>query len=85
MRLYIRPCTVTYSLSRSCTIANTLIHGSGTLVSFLKVLKSYTAFKDTLEWPECYSDKATVGSVVCMVYMDGQPYKPCVLCETGFN
>ena len=43
------------------------------------------AFTDTLEWPECNSDKATVGSVVCMVYTDGQPYKPCVLCETGFK
>ena len=39
---------------------------------------------DTLEWPECNSDKATVGSVVCTVYTDGQPYKPCVLCQTGF-
>ena len=40
---------------------------------------------DTLEWPEGNSDKATVGLVVCTVYMDGQPYKPCVLCETGLR
>ena len=33
----------------------------------------------------CNSDKATFGSVVCTVYMDGQPYKPCVLCQTGFR
>ena len=27
-----------------------------------------------------------VGSVVCTtVYTDGQPYKPCVLCQTGFS
>ena len=53
---------------------------------FLKVLKkSYTAFTDILEWTKCNSDKATVSSVVCTVYKDGQPYKPCVLCETGFN
>ena len=32
---------------------------------------------DTCEWPECNSNKATVGSVVGTVYMDGQPYKPC--------
>ena len=24
-------------------------------------------------------------SVVCTVYTDGQPYKPCVLCETGLT
>ena len=40
---------------------------------------------DTLEWPECKSDKATVFSVVCTVYTGGQPCKPCVLCETGFT
>ena len=34
---------------------------------------------------ECNTDKATVGSVVCTVYTDGQPYKPCVLCETGLK
>ena len=39
---------------------------------------------DTHEWPECNLDKATVGSVVCTVYTDAQPYKPCVLCQTGF-
>ena len=42
------------------------------------------AFTDTLEWPECNSDKATVGSVVCTVCTSGEPYKQCVLCETGF-
>ena len=68
--------TVSYGLTRSCTMTNTIIHGHGTCVRFLKVLKSYTAFTDTLEWPKCNSDKATVGSVVCMVYTDGKPYKP---------
>ena len=42
-------------------------------------------FTDTLEWPEGDSDKAMVGSVVCTVYTDGQPYKPCVLSETGLS
>ena len=80
MRLYIRSCTishglirsrtVSHGLSRSCTIANTIIHGH---------------FTDTLEWPEYYSDKVTVGSVVCTVYTDGQPYKLCVLCQTGIS
>ena len=40
---------------------------------------------DSLERPECNSDKAMVGLVVCTVYMDGQPYKLCVLCEIGFS
>ena len=75
MRLYIRSHTVSHSLSWSCTIANTVIQRHGTRVSFM----------DTLEWPECNSDKATVGSVVCTVYTDGQPYKLCVLCETGLK
>ena len=66
-------------------MANTIIHGHGIRVRFLKVLKIYTAFTDTLEWPECNSDKATVGSVVCTVYTDDKPYKPCVLCETGLT
>ena len=26
-----------------------------------------------------------VGSVVCTVYTDDKPYKPCVLCQTGFT
>ena len=43
------------------------------------------AFTDTLEWPECNSDKATVAWVVCTVYTDGQRYKLCVLCQTGFR
>ena len=34
---------------------------------------------------KCYSDKARVGLVVCTVYTDGQLYKPCVLCQTGFK
>ena len=85
MRLYIRSCTVSHSLTRSCTIATTIIHGHGIRVKFLKVLKSYTAFTDTLEWPKCYSDKATLDSVVCTVYTDGKPYKPCVLCDTGLR
>ena len=38
---------------------------------------------DTLEWPGCNSNKARVG--LCTVYTDGQPYKPCVLCETGLK
>ena len=83
MQFYIQSRTVSHGLSWSFTIANTIIHGHGTRVSFLKILKSYTAFTDTLEWPERNSDKATVGSVVCTVYMDGQPYKPCVLCRTA--
>ena len=96
MRLYIRsrtvshglvrPRMVSHGLSRSCTIDNTIINGHGTRVSFLKVLKKkYTAFTDTLEWPECNSEKATVCSVKCTVYTDCQPYKSCVLCQTGFN
>jgi hypothetical protein len=52
---------------------------------FSKFKKSYTAFTDKLEWPECKSDNATVGLVVCTVYTGGQPYKPCVLCETGLK
>ena len=61
---------VSQGLSRSCTTAN--IHGHGTHVSFLKVLKIIHSFHHhTLEWPECNSDKATVGTVVCTVYMDG--------------
>ena len=32
------------SLTRSCTIANTIIHGHGTRVSFLKVLKIIHSF-----------------------------------------
>ena len=59
--------TVSHGPSRSCSIANTIIHGHGTRVSFLEVLKTYTAFTDTLEWPECNSDNSTVGSVVCTV------------------
>ena len=72
---------VSHGLSRPCTIANTIIHGHGTRVSFFKS----TAFTDTLDWHECNSDKATVGTVVCTVYTDGQLYKPCVLCQTGFT
>ena len=74
MRLYIRsrmvshglvrPRTVSHGLSRSCTIAYTIIHGHGTRVSFLKVLKTIHGFTDTLEWPECNSDRATVGLYV---------------------
>ena len=75
-----RSLMVLYHLSRSCTIANTIIHGHGTCVSFLKSFKNHTP----LEWPECNSEKARVGSVVCTVYTDGQPCKPCVLCQTGF-
>ena len=40
---------------------------------------------DTLKWPECNSDEAMVGSVVCTVYTDGQPHKLCVLCQTGLR
>ena len=36
-----------------------------------------------LKWAECNSGPATVGSVVCTVYMSGQPCKPCILCEIG--
>ena len=85
MRLYIWSRTVSHSLSPSCTTANRIIHGHGTRVRFLKVLKIIHGFHRSLEWPECNSDKATVGSVICTVYTDGKPYKPCVLCETGFS
>ena len=81
--------TVLYGLTRSladCTIANTIIHGHGTRVSFFKSFKNHTRLSRIHSIrPECNSDKATVGSVVCTVYMDGQPYKPCVLCQTGFR
>ena len=87
-----RPRTVSHGLSRSCTISNTIIHGHGACVIFFKSFKIIHGFhgytrmaRDTHEWPECNSDKATVGSVVCMVYTDGQPYKPCVLCQTGLK
>ena len=66
VRLYIRSRTGSHGLSRSCTIAYTIIHGHRTRASFLKVLKiihGYTRMarvSDTLEWPECKSDKATV-------------------------
>ena len=43
------------------------------------------AFTDALEWPECNSDMATVGSVVCTVFTNGQPYKPSVRFETGLK
>ena len=57
MRLYIRSRTVSYGLSRSCTIANTIIHGHVTRVRFLKVLKILHGFHG---WPECNSNKAKV-------------------------
>ena len=54
MRLYIRSstvshdlvqsCTLSHGLSQSCMIANTIIHGHGTSVSFLKVLKIMHGF-----------------------------------------
>ena len=34
--------TVSYGLSRSCTIANTIIHGHGTRASFFKSFKNHT-------------------------------------------
>ena len=37
-------CTVSHDLSRSCTITKTIIHGHGTHVSFLKVLKIIHSF-----------------------------------------
>ena len=77
--------TVLYHLTWSCTITNTIIHGHGTRVIFLKVLKIVHDFTDTLKWPECNSDKATVGSDACTVYTDGQPYKSCVLCGKGLT
>ena len=81
----VRSLTVSHGLSRSCTIAYTIIHGHDTSVSFLKVLKIVHGFHGYTRRPECNSDKATVGSVVWKVYTDGQPYKPCVLCQTGFR
>ena len=85
MRMYIRSRTVSHGLSRSCTIANTIKHGHGTRVSFLKVLKIIQGSHGYTRMAKCNSDKATVGSVVCTVYTDGQPYKPHVLCETGLK
>ena len=85
MQLYIRSCTVPNSLSWSCAIANTIIHGHGTRISFFKVLKIIHRFHGYTRMAECNSDKAAVGSVVCTVHTDGQPYKPCVLCERGLN
>ena len=73
-------CGCIYGLTRSLTV---LYDRYQVFKSFK--LESYTAFTDTLEWPECNSDKATVGSVVCTVYTDSKPYKPCVLCETGLT
>ena len=76
--------TVSHGLVRS--LIKTIIHGHGNRVSFMKSFKNHTRLsRDTLEWPECNSDKATVGSVVCTVYTDGQPYKPFVLCQTGLR
>ena len=62
MRLYIRSHTVSHGLVRSLTVL------------YDQFQKSYTTFTDTIEWPECNSYKATVGSVVCTV-----------LCQTGFR
>ena len=90
-------CGCIYGLVRSHTVLHGLVRSLIRLYTdvapisvFLKFYKSYTAFTDTLEWPECNSpecnsDKATVGSVLCTVYTDGQPHKPCVLCETGVS
>ena len=39
VRLYIRSRTGSHGLSRSCTVAYTIIHGHCTRASFLKVLK----------------------------------------------
>ena len=75
-----------YGLVRSLTVLYGLT-GSLMVLYDRYFEKPYTAFTDTLEWPEYNSDKATVGLVVhvCTVYTDGQPYKPCVLCQTGFK
>ena len=54
-------------------------------MSVLKVLKIIYGFHGYTRMARVYSDKATVGSVVCTVYTDGQPYKPFVLCQTGFR
>ena len=40
----VRSRMVAHSLSPSCTIGNTIIHGHGTRVSFLKVLKIIHSF-----------------------------------------
>ena len=77
MRLFIRSRTVSYGHVRSLIRLYTDM--APVLGFFIQ------AFTDTLDWPECNSDKATVGSVVCTVYTDGKPSKPCVLCETGFT
>jgi len=69
--------TDSYDLTRSFTDVTT--------VPFYLVLKPATAYTDTLEWSECNSGQATVGSDVCTVYTSGQPCLPCVLCEISFN
>ena len=81
-----------YGLVRAHTVSHGLVRSLIRLYTdiapvpvFFKFKKSYTAYTDTLEWPECKSDKATVYSVVCTVYTGGQPCKPCVLCETGLR
>ena len=38
----VQSCMVSHSLSRSCTIADTIIHGHGTRVSFFKSFKNHT-------------------------------------------
>ena len=42
MRLYVWSGMVSHGLSLSCMITNTIIHGHGTRVRFLKVLKNHT-------------------------------------------
>ena len=63
--------TVSHGFSRSCTLANTIIHGRGTRVSFLKVFNIIP--------------RSRLVRLYCTVYTDGQPYQQCVLCETGFK
>ena len=76
VRLYIRSRTGSHSLSRSGTVAYTIIHGHRTRASFLKVLKIIHSIHGYTRMAECKSDKSTVYSVVCTVYTGGQPCKP---------
>ena len=77
MWLYIWSRTVSHGLSRYVRL---LIRLYTDMAVFIKVLKTIHGLMNALKWPKCNLDKATVGWVVCTVYTDGQPYKPCVLC-----
>ena len=60
-------CGCIYGLVRSHTVSHGLVDRYQVFKSFK--LESYTAFMDTLEWPECNSDKATVGTKNVRLYV----------------